>query len=81
MVTVVGFVVRLVTSVVDLVRIFLLEVALSDPLTFLTFAVGATLTTGALAVGGYVALGVLARELGVTAPSPSQPQSPPRRAE
>ncbi|MFB6126139.1 MAG: hypothetical protein ABEJ79_02410 [Halolamina sp.] len=81
MVTVADFVVRLVTSVVDLVRIFLFEVALSDPLTFLTFAVGATITTGAIAVGGYVALGVLARELGVTSPTPSRPQSPPQRAE
>ena len=64
MVTVLDFVVQLVVSVVDLVRIFLLEVLLGvDPLTAISFLVGAGLTTGAVAVFGYLALGAALNQL------------------
>ena len=64
MVTVLDFVVQLVVSVVDLVRIFLLEVFLGvDPLTAISFLVGAGLTTGAVAVFGYLALGAALNQL------------------
>jgi hypothetical protein len=43
--TVTGFVVQLVRSVVELVIIFVTEVALHGPLTLLLFLVGAALTT------------------------------------
>jgi len=64
MVTILDFVVQLVVSVVDLVRIFLLEVLLGvDPLTAISFLVGAGLTTGAVAVFGYLALGAALNQL------------------
>jgi len=64
MVTVVDFIVQLVVSVFDLVRIFLLEVLLGvDPLTAVIFLVGGGLTTGAVAVFGYLAVGALLNQL------------------
>jgi hypothetical protein len=64
MVTILDFVVELVVSVVDLVRIFLLEVFLGvDPLTAISFLVGAGLTTGAVAVLGYLAVGAALNQL------------------
>ncbi|PSQ05722.1 hypothetical protein BRC97_08480 [Halobacteriales archaeon QS_6_71_20] len=68
MVTVIDFLVRLVTSVLDLIVIFVTRVALSDPLTFVSFLVGAALTTASVGVLGYLALGALARELGIGGP-------------
>jgi hypothetical protein len=63
MVTLVDFVAQLVGSLFDLVVIFLLEVALSDPLSFVSFLVGAGLTTFAIVVFGYLALGGIADAL------------------
>ena len=64
MVTILDFVVQLVVSVVDLVRIFLLEVLLGvDPLTAISFLVGGGLTTAAVAGFGYLALGAALNQL------------------
>lgn len=64
MVTVVDFVVQLVVSVFDLVRIFLLEVLLGvDPLTAVSFLVGAGLTTAAVAGFGYLVAGAALNQL------------------
>lgn len=72
MVTVVDFLVQLVVSVFDLVRIFLLEVLLGvDPLTAVSFLVGGGLTTAAVAVFGYLVVGSLLNALtgsGASAP-------------
>ncbi len=76
MVTVVDFVVQLLVSVFDLVRIFLLEVLLGvDPLTAVSFLVGAGLTTAAIAVFGYLAVGALLNQL--TGSGASARDSPP----
>ena len=81
MVTILDFVVQLVVSVVDLVRIFLLEVLLGvDPLTAISFLVGAGLTTGAVAVFGYLAVGAALNQLtgsGSSAPD-AEPSEAPR---
>jgi hypothetical protein len=64
MVTIVDFVVELVVSVFDLVRIFLLEVFLGvDPLTAVLFLVGGGLTTAAVAGFGYLAVGAALNQL------------------
>lgn len=60
MATLTDLVVQLVGSAVDLVGIFVTQVALRDPLTFLVFLAGAAITTvaaggfGLLAAGGVV---------------------------
>ncbi|RLM56452.1 hypothetical protein DVK02_08040 [Halobellus sp. Atlit-31R] len=60
MVSVIGFIVQLVTSIVTLVRTFLFEVFLGvDPLTAVLFLVGGGLTTAAVAYFGYLVLGAL----------------------
>jgi hypothetical protein len=59
MVTLVDFLVRLVASVFELVVIFITRVALSDPLAFVSFAIGAVLTTASVAALGYLALGAV----------------------
>ncbi|MFB6091220.1 MAG: hypothetical protein ABEJ97_09200 [Halobellus sp.] len=64
MVSVLGFVVQLLTSVVDLVRIFLFEVLLGvDPITALSFLVGAALTTATVAYFAYLLAGALVNQL------------------
>lgn len=65
MVTVIDFLVRLVTSVVDLIVIFVTEVALRDPLAFVSFLFGAAFVGGASLALGYLALGALGYELGI----------------
>ncbi|SHG67819.1 hypothetical protein [Halobaculum gomorrense] len=65
MVTVIDFLVRLVTSVVDLIVIFVTEVALRDPLSFVSFLFGAAFVGGASLVLGYLALGALGYEFGI----------------
>ncbi len=64
MVTLVDFVARLIGSVFELVVIFVTEVALSDPLSFVSFLVGGALTTFAIAALGYLALGALVDAVG-----------------
>ncbi|WP_380681441.1 hypothetical protein [Salinigranum sp. GCM10025319] len=59
MVTLVDFIARLLGSVIDLVVIFVTQVALSDPLSFVSFLVGGALTTFAIVAFGYLALGAL----------------------
>jgi hypothetical protein len=64
MVTVVDFVVQLVVSVVDLVRIFLFEVLLGvDPLTAVSFLIGGGVTTAAVVGFGYLAVGAVLNQL------------------
>lgn len=76
MTTLVAFLSTLVASAVDLVRIFLFDVLLSDPLAAVSWLVGAVLTGGAMLVLGGLALGALAEALGLL----SQPHSwPPGR--
>ena len=65
MVTVIEFVVQLVTSVRDLIVIFVRDVALADPLSFVSFLFGALFVGGASAVMGYLALGALGYEFGI----------------
>jgi hypothetical protein len=79
MVTVIDFVVQLLTSVVSLVEIFLADVLLGvDPITAISFLVGAGLTTAAVAVLGYLALGALVNQL--TGLGSSARESTPERA-
>ena len=64
MVTVVDLIVQLVVSVVDLVRIFLLEVLLGvGPLTAVSLLVGAGLTTAAVGAFGYLVVGAARDQL------------------
>jgi hypothetical protein len=63
MVTLLDFVARLVGSVFELVVIFVTRVALSDPLSFVSFAIGGALTTFAVVAFAYLALGALADAL------------------
>lgn len=65
MVTVVDFVVELVRSTIELLRIFVFEVALADPLSFVSFLAGAAVIGVTMGAGGYLALGALADALGV----------------
>ncbi|QCC46622.1 hypothetical protein [Halobellus limi] len=64
MVTVIDFVVQLLTSVVSLVEIFLTDVLLGvDPITAISFLVGAGLTAAAVVALAYLALGALVNQL------------------
>ncbi|WP_049985135.1 hypothetical protein [Halobellus rufus] len=64
MVTVIDFVVQLLTSIVSLVQIFLTDVLLGvDPITAISFLVGAGLTTFAVVFFGYLVLGALVNQL------------------
>lgn len=65
MVTIVDFVVELVLSTVELLRIFLFDVALADPLSFVSFLTGAAVIGVTMAAGGYLALGALAEAVGI----------------
>ncbi|MGQ4556770.1 hypothetical protein [Halobellus sp. GM3] len=80
MVTVIDFVAQLLTSIVDLVRIFLFEVLLGvDPITSVSFLVGAVLTTGAVAFFAYLVLGALVNQLtglGASAPDAASVRGP-----
>jgi hypothetical protein len=64
MVTVTDFVVRLGESVVELIVVFLRDVALADPLSFVLFLLGGLFVTASVGAFGVLALGALARELG-----------------
>ena len=64
MVTLVDFLARLIGSVFELIVIFITQVALSDPLAFVSFAVGGALTTFAIAALGYGVLGALREAIG-----------------
>lgn len=59
-----ALVAELFGSLVSLARIFVTEVALRDPLSLVSFAVGALLTTVAVAVLGYLAAGAALEAVG-----------------
>ena len=64
MVTVIDFVAQLLTSIVGLVEIFLTDVLLGvDPITALSFLIGAGLTTAAVVFFAYLALGAVVNQL------------------
>lgn len=65
MVTVVDFVVELVLSTVELLQIFVFDVALADPLSFVSFLAGSVVIGITMAAGGYLALGALAEAVGI----------------
>lgn len=63
------FVLELLSNVVELVVIFLQDVALGvDPLTTIAWAAGMAFVLAAVVALGYLALGALAAEVGVTFP-------------
>jgi hypothetical protein len=72
MVSLVEFVVELVASVIELTVVFLRDVAFTDPLAFVSFAMGAALTTGSVAFLGYLAVGALLKEFGIEMPTPGR---------
>lgn len=72
MVSLLAFLVELLSSVVDLVVIFLTDVLLNDPLGAIAFLVGAGLTTATLAFGTYLAVGALLKEFGIELPAPGR---------
>ncbi|MEZ3142684.1 hypothetical protein [Halobaculum sp. MBLA0143] len=69
MVTVTDFVVRLLTSAVEMAARIGGQVALKDPLSFVSVLFGTVFVTGAVAVLGYLAVGALFNELGITTPT------------
>ena len=74
MVTVVDLIVQLVVSVVDLVRLFLLDVLLGvDPLTAVSVLVGSGLTTAAVAGFAYLLAGAALNQLTGPAASARDP--------
>lgn len=76
MATLLDFIVALLTSIGDLVVIFLRDVALrGDPLALVVFLVGAGLTTAAVAGFGLLVAGALAESLGINPPSPGRTPS------
>jgi hypothetical protein len=76
MATLLDFIVALLTSIGDLVVIFLRDVALrGDPLALVVFLVGAGLTTAAVAGFGLLVAGALAESLGISPPSPGRTPS------
>lgn len=81
MVSLLTFVAELFASVLRLAVIFVTEVALRDPLSFVSFAVGAVLTTGAVVVFGYLALGALVDALVGDFDFTSPGREPPQRGE
>lgn len=74
MVTLVDFVVEFVLSAIRLIVIFLTDVAIQDPLAFISFVTGALLTTATLLFGGYLAVGAVLEMFGITFPSPGRTQ-------
>ena len=78
MVSVIDFIVQLVTSIVTLVRTFLFEVFLGvDPLTAVLFLFGGGLTTAAVLYFTYLTLGALVNQ--VTGLGSSARESSPNR--
>lgn len=64
MVTFMGFLTDLGTSTVEMVRIFVTDVATYDPLSTISLVGGAVLMAFTMAVVGYLALGAVADLLG-----------------
>lgn len=75
MVTVTEFIVRLLMSAVKLTTIFLTDVMMNDPLSFISFAIGAVLTTFSILFFGYLVLGAI----GSMFSGAFAPRAPPQR--
>jgi hypothetical protein len=75
--TITALVAELLASLVRLVVVFVTQVALRDPLAFVSFLVGAALTTGAVAVLAYLGLRAAIDAVGLSRGSPGR--APPRR--
>jgi hypothetical protein len=72
MVTVMEFLVQLGVSVIEMFQTFLSDVLFTDPLSFISILVGGAFVFGAMGALGYLALGALARELGLLTPTPGR---------
>jgi hypothetical protein len=72
MVSLLDFVAEFLASTVRLVVIFVIEVALRDPLGFVAFAVGAGLTTATLGFFAYLVLGAALEAVGIDVGSPGR---------
>lgn len=68
MVTPTEFFIELVNSTVELTRIFATDVAVSDPLSAISFLVGALITAGSVVIFGGLVLGAVGDLLGVSSP-------------
>lgn len=80
MVSVIDFLTELGNSIVDLGGIFVNDIALGDPLAFVSFLAGALIMLFSVGVAGYLGLGALARELGIKSPTPGRgPRDTPPR--
>lgn len=80
MVTVIDFLIELGNSVVELGNIFLSDVALGDPLALVSFLVGALVMAFTVLFTGWLALGALARQIGIidSVPGHTPRDTPPR---
>lgn len=79
MVSVIDFLVELGNSIVGMARIIGLEVALGDPLSFVSVLLGALIMAFSVGLLGYLALGALGRELGIVTPTPRRNPSETRQ--
>ena len=64
MVTIFEFVAEILGNVVEVTRIFLLDVAFNDPLSLVSWLVGAILIAFSMGLMAYLALGALAELVG-----------------
>jgi hypothetical protein len=78
MASLLALVTELLVSVFELVVIFIRDVALRDPLAFVSFLVGGGLTTASVAVFGYLAVGAFVDWLGDVIGRPRQPSQQAR---
>jgi hypothetical protein len=75
--TLTALLVELAASLVELVVVFVTQVALRDPLAFVSFVVGAVITTASVAFVGYLAAGAAVDAIGIDLDSPGR--TPPPR--
>lgn len=75
--TVTALVAELFASLIDLVVVFVTQVALRDPLSFVSFAVGGALITATVGLIGYLAFGAAFEAIGIDLDSPGR--TPPPR--
>ena len=72
MVTLGAFFLRLGQSILDMIVTFARDVAFQDPLSTISIFFGSLFIAGSVGVFGYLVVGALARELGLTAPTPGR---------
>ena len=72
MVTLLDFLAEIVTSAIRLFVIFLTDIALREPLAFVTWLVGALLVAVSIAIPAYLVLGAVVELLGGTMWSPGR---------